>query len=113
MAFVACNEVFYGLSRIGGWIQDQACPTWLAEVPMQRQIQDLVPQHRRFGTVGMDSAVSDPSSCLVGSAGNCCISRDGMGRYLVQRCDQPSDQWVAANLPSAHALCQQIVNGPG
>lgn len=77
---------------------------------MQRQIQDQSPQHRRFGTNGMGSAVSDPSSCMVGSTGNCCISRDGLGRYLVQRCDQPTDQWVAANLPSAHALCQQIAN---
>jgi hypothetical protein len=76
--------------------------------PQQRQIA----ARRRHGALGMASALPDVASCQVGAAGNCCISRDGLGRYLVQRCDQPSEQWVAANLPSAHALCQQIINAP-
>ncbi len=70
-------------------------------------------QRRRYGSYGMASAAADAGECLVGAAGNCCISRDGLGRYLVQRCDQQGEQWVAANLPSAHALCRQMIQPSG
>jgi hypothetical protein len=42
------------------------------------------------------------------SRDGCLISRDLLGRFVVRHRNQPAEGWIAANLPTAHGLCQQL-----
>lgn len=42
------------------------------------------------------------------SRDGCLISRDLLGRFVVRHRNQPSEGWIAANLPTAHGLCHQL-----
>lgn len=42
------------------------------------------------------------------SRDGCLISRDLLGRFVVRHRNQPTESWIAANLPTAHRLCHQL-----
>ena len=42
------------------------------------------------------------------SRDGCLISRDLLGHFVVRHRNQPAEGLIAANLPTAHGLCQQL-----
>lgn len=71
------------------------------------------------GEAGMSHPVSPwtvaPAALpiVAASTGSCLIGRDLLGRFVVSHAAQPGDVWVAANLPTAHAVCRQLCHQRG
>lgn len=44
---------------------------------------------------------------------SCSIARGVSGEYLVRHGAFPGQRWVTANLPTAHALCTELITRQG
>lgn len=54
-------------------------------------------------------ALTGARDVCIAQYASCTIAREVSGEYLVRHGAYPGQRWVAANLPTAHALCTDLI----